>query len=733
MRIYPLLVFILFFTNLNSQCFFPLSLEDLNNVSDFIIEGKVISSRSIDASDSKMIYTAYTIDVIQTIKGEAQSNSIEIIRPGGIIDNRMVQVTAVLEMQVGQMGTFFLKEFNKSKLSLDATNLNTFEGTASLQSFFAYDQSDLTVSNPFLKYQNYSLDWYNTLEKLTSKSIEDKVKLEESTPLKSTATINSFSPTAIRAGTMEELTINGSGFGATRGSSVVEFRDPNTGGTTWNAATPVNYQSWSDNEIRVFVPQSNFVRSGTGQIRVILGNGMIATSTDNLTVLYAKQTLEFSFDGSDFLVDVQHFNQNTVGGMTFQYNNTFATNIPGIRAFERAINSWRCKSDINWTIGDPTAVTAIALDGTNLVTMDNSLPSGVLGRATTYFSCGILGAPTWNIEELDIVFQNIPFTGFTWNYGPGNPTSTQFDFESVSVHEIGHSHQLGHVIDNTKVMHFTTSNGLSLRNVDVDSENGALDVMNVNTSTTPSCGTIMTAHDHSVFVDHTATGLGNGDTWNNGFTLLQDAFENSSCPEKIRLATGTYYTDEGGGQTNNDRTTTFELDEEITVEGGYPSGGGTRNIAANPTILSGDIQQNNNSSTFSYNVLTIDANSTLDGIIVERGNASGSSSLNSRGGGIYINADANIIDCTIRECESTGSVGEGGGIYQESGSSLIENSVFLDNVAMMNAIPGLGGAILANAGMVILNNCTLTNNGDDAVHFRNGATINVRNTVSINN
>lgn len=61
----------------------------------------------------------------------------------------------------------------------------------------------------------------------------------------------------------------------------------------------------------------------------------------------------------------------------------------------------------------------------------------------------------WYVRELDISFDRT----YSWYYGTGLPSNSQYDFESVATHELGHGHQLGHVRDNAKVMHYSISNG----------------------------------------------------------------------------------------------------------------------------------------------------------------------------------------------------------------------------------------------------------------------------------
>jgi hypothetical protein len=153
---------------------------------------------------------------------------------------------------------------------------------------------------------------------------------------------------------------------------------------------------------------------------------------------------------------------NGAGGYTFQCFTDFAANTPALTDFTALLKQWQCTTGINWIIGSNTTIDTIANDGVNVIRFDNGteLPAGVLGRATSRYSACISGSiAKWYIGELDVVFDD----GATWFYGNGSIPFSSYDFYSVGIHEMGHAHQLGHVIDAAKVMNYSIANGSQLR------------------------------------------------------------------------------------------------------------------------------------------------------------------------------------------------------------------------------------------------------------------------------
>ena len=231
-----------------------------------------------------------------------------------------------------------------------------------------------------------------------------------------------------------------------------------------------------------------------------------------------------------------------------------------------------------------------------------------------------------------------------------------------------------------------------------------------------------------VFVDKDSTaGSPTGCSWALAFPTLQDALTLGTLVsgDEIWVAEGTYYPDQGAGQTNNVRTSTFSLVNGVAVYGGF---NGTeairtdRNPTVNVTILSGDIDGGAGIGNNAYHVVTaVNASSTtvLDGFTITEGNDNSgtalgggmyiadssptfanliisNNSVNSNGGGVFITTVNNLLpepsysrpsftNVTI----SNNTAARGGGVYTQNASPTFTQVVFSGN----SATGGAGGGI----------------------------------------
>jgi predicted outer membrane repeat protein len=230
-----------------------------------------------------------------------------------------------------------------------------------------------------------------------------------------------------------------------------------------------------------------------------------------------------------------------------------------------------------------------------------------------------------------------------------------------------------------------------------------------------------------VYVDANAPASGDGLSWPTAYNDLQDALDDAASSAGfviIYVADGTYTPRDTG-----DRTTTFQLIDEVVMLGGYAGYGApepnVRDVEVYETILSGDLDGNDvevadpcdllNEPTRSencYHVVTgsgTNATAVLDGFTITGGYADGPVSgpeIEKRsGGGIYNEQGSpTIINCII---SWNFALVQGGGVgnYYDSDPALSNCSI---NNNMANT---WGGGISNKFGcMVTITNCTFSNN-----------------------
>lgn len=187
-----------------------------------------------------------------------------------------------------------------------------------------------------------------------------------------------------------------------------------------------------------------------------------------------------------------------------------------------------------------------------------------------------------------------------------------------------------------------------------------------------------------------------GLTWTSAFTNLQDALAIANNGDEIWVAAGVYYPDEGIGQTNNLSTSTFALVNGVAMYGGFD---GTetmrsqRNYAENITVLSGDIDQNDNTDA--------------DDIVTDTTNIMGTNAL-------HVIQNTNVTSNTILDgftitagsATGSGVDGVGGGMRNSSSSPNLANITFSGNYANNNG----GGIDNVNGSNPSLTNVTFTGN-----------------------
>jgi len=499
------------FLNVRSQCLtLNVPLENRVNDADLIIEGSVISKTSYWNEDKSKIYTSNMVDVYKIFKGKLLNNQIEVVTEGGIVDDYWVRINPALEVTIGETGIFLLNTNDDKKANSNKKGIASFRANRMELGFIKYDLKDsFKAIGVHDSYQNIEGELYGKIISYTKAAIQNvntfsvksikKEVLASRVQNKKAPTITSFSPSTIAAGDKRVLTIKGSGFGNSRGSNFVSFYNSNDGGATWvdvydAGVSNMNdyYPKWTDTEIQVYVPQRDGSKkffAGTGKVSVVIG-GNRAISSQTLIIKWARY---------EALTNVGLFsatlsNVDGTGGITWRMNTSFAANSAAAAAFQRALDTWSCASQVNWKIGSNTTINKKAIDGVSVMHFANSqetLPNGVLASTATTMrqQCGTSSNRRWYVYEMDMTMNTSIIIGsstYNWQYGPSPANSSQWDFETTIVHELGHAHQLGHIIDQYKIMHWTISNGENTRSVHPEMAEGANSIT-TESFATPIC------------------------------------------------------------------------------------------------------------------------------------------------------------------------------------------------------------------------------------------------------
>lgn len=209
-------------------------------------------------------------------------------------------------------------------------------------------------------------------------------------------------------------------------------------------------------------------------------------------------------------------------------------------------------------------------------------------------------------------------------------------------------------------------------------------------------------------------GADDGSSWDNAYRSVDGvsrALTAAVSGDQVWVAKGIYEPTSG-----TSRTVFITMKTGVAVYGGF-AGTETelaqRDIAANPTTLTGDLSRNDNGTTTnladnSYHVLSatgVAATAVLDGFTVTGGYANGATASNyDKGGGIIILSSGQP---TIRNCRFIGNrctFGGGAGYVLSAGGSFTDCD-FIDNLG-----GSYGGAFDTNAGAVTWTGCLFRNN-----------------------
>ncbi len=276
------------------------------------------------------------------------------------------------------------------------------------------------------------------------------------------ATITDFYPKEVAGGIGEILTIQGFQFGATKGQGAIFMENADDGGITDVYLDDLDIILWSDTLIKLKVPsydsamvsgtaQAGFP-AGTGYFKVFADDGTFDTSPLPLKIKYSVSN--HSSKNPHLITPRNQFNQAWVF-----HCDTAVTNYQNgaMKAvIDKALRDWTCLTGINWYLSTDTAFTNTNTLNDTLCVIKLATLSGAALASTARLTstCG-----EYVHFETDIEIDST-YIWFCDTTGATVPTG-QYDFYHTILHELGHAHDLLHVIDGAAIMHYATSIGVA--------------------------------------------------------------------------------------------------------------------------------------------------------------------------------------------------------------------------------------------------------------------------------
>ncbi|HRK73481.1 MAG TPA: T9SS type A sorting domain-containing protein [Rhodothermales bacterium] len=415
---------------------------DLLQNADAALRGKVLSAHSEWEAD-RNIYTTFQIEVDEWYKGALRPQVYTFKQRGGVVGDQAQIGSHLADFQPKEEVVIFLK------------NGGVWAGAAGKYAIQEnYVMEEKLAVHDFDKMVNQMVNapkarWHSIYNQFEIKRVDLEARLNKSLAV----AITSFTPTTSTGGTGSMVTINGSGFGATKGTGKVEFtKQATSGGATfaWQLAEIV---SWSDTVIRALVPAG----ASSGKIRVTDNAASSATSATNLTLTYGLDSRKWP--GTPASVTYM-INGSSISG-------TDNADVSNARtAVENAIDTWNNMLTTNnipfsFVKGGTTTATAIGNNDTNEIVFNGaSFTSGAGGTLAVNWNW--FSTTTGIISESDIDFDNAD----NWD-DSGSPSSGEQDIETVALHELGHTTHIydyyNQQLDNTKVMYGFSASGTTKR------------------------------------------------------------------------------------------------------------------------------------------------------------------------------------------------------------------------------------------------------------------------------
>lgn len=149
-----------------------LSILNRAEISDVIIEGKIVAQNSFWDNENKSIFTENRIEVFKSFKGE-DKDTISLVSKGGTVGDQFQIVSHAIEFSLYEEGVFFCKAYKIPQISnSEILMLNSINGFVK----YHYNSKEFKAADRFSVYENIKTELYEPISFHTSADFISKKK-----------------------------------------------------------------------------------------------------------------------------------------------------------------------------------------------------------------------------------------------------------------------------------------------------------------------------------------------------------------------------------------------------------------------------------------------------------------------------------------------------------------------------------------------------------------------------
>ncbi|MEP7263216.1 MAG: T9SS type A sorting domain-containing protein [Bacteroidota bacterium] len=268
-----------------------------------------------------------------------------------------------------------------------------------------------------------------------------------------------------RGGLSEQLTITGIDFGNSAGVfGKVFLKDANLGSTNFFELESSDIVSWNNTQIVVMIPANTIIgileyQAGSGSVKVINYYNIESSPSSDLIEVVESYRNIYTTPTTKARVYLNRKNCNN--GILFRVSSNIASNSAILATIDRALADWSIKLGVELKIERSGGFPVTSSGGTNASDNINTIylatyPTSpgvqylMKTNASSNTSAVCAGKYYQKDNDIEIVSSGsyVASSPITWYYiATGNLPSSQYDFYSAFLHEVGHVLGLNHVVD----------------------------------------------------------------------------------------------------------------------------------------------------------------------------------------------------------------------------------------------------------------------------------------------